>query len=100
MKLRKAEEHEKKNYAATNPVHPLYGYVIGVTAVVGRIKTKYTIPVEYLGEGRDNPNYEAILPDGLNMGGIHTVLGFTQADLLERLSHGLSECSVDCECRG
>lgn len=98
MKLRKAEEHEKKNYQGLSP---LFGYVSGVPATVCGVKTRYTVPVEYLGEGKDQPNYEAILPTGLRLIGdqIHTVLGTTQRDLLDRLGYGLELCSSSCHCK-
>lgn len=94
MKIQKAELHEKQNYTG---LYPLFGYVT-VQASIGGCKTRVTVPIEYLGEGKDEPNYEAILPDGLHLAceHIHTVLGTTQADLLDRLSVGLSECNSEC----
>ena len=98
MKLRKAEDHEKTNYRG---IYPLWGYAIGVPAVIAGIKTKYTVPVEGLFEGKHNPNYEAILPDGLHLSGdmTHTVLGETQKGLLEWLAQGMVECDSDCDCK-
>lgn len=98
MKIRKAEEHEKKNYSG---LYPLFGYVVGVPAVLAGVKTRYTVPVEGLFEGKDEPNYEAMLPEGLHLDGdmIHSVLGTTQRDLLDRLSAGLVECDKDCDCK-
>lgn len=102
MKLRKAEAGEVRIYRAAHPlaVAPLFGFAVGVPTILMGKKTKYTVPVEHLNEGKDNPNYEAILPKGLHLSveGIHTVIGFTQADLLERLSYGLEECTKDCDC--
>lgn len=100
MKIRKAEAHEIRNYAAKEPkpLYRLFGYVTGVPAELMGQKTTMTVPVEYLGEGRGEPNYEAILPKGLHLSGenIHTVLGATQAGLLERLAAGLEECVESC----
>lgn len=109
MRIRKAEAHEKAQYAEGNgrynddgnrkPLYPLFGYIVGVPAVVAGVKTRYTVPVEGLFEGKDEPNYEAILPDGLHLSGdfIHTVLGTTQRDLLDRMSAGLVECGAGCD---
>ena len=95
MKLRKAEAQEKANYQGT---YPLFGYAVNVPAVFAKVATRYNVPVEYLGEGKGEPNYEAILPSGLHLDGdsIHTVLGTTQRDLLDRLAAGLVECNEDC----
>lgn len=94
MRIRKAEDVEKKNYQG---MHPLYGYV-KVRGVFGGVQSSWQVPVEYLGEGKGEPNYEAILPNGLHLVGdcIHTVLGATQADLLERLAQGMKECDAYC----
>lgn len=93
MKIRKAEVHEKRQYTG---LYPLYGFVT-VPAVLGGEKTRMTIPVEYLGEGRDQPNYEAIAPKGMHFDGpLHSVIGFTQKDLLDHLGE-LEECYKDCD---
>lgn len=95
MKIRKAEDHEKANY---NGLYQLFGYVT-VPAVVAGTKTRFVCAVEYLGEGKDNPNYEAIAPKGMKFDGeVHTLLGCTQRDLLDRL-FTLTECSKDCDCK-
>ena len=95
MRIRKAEEHEREQYTG---LYSLFGYVVGVPAILASVKTTYTIPVEYLGEGRGKPNYEAIIPSGLHLSGdvIHTVLAPTQKELLERLASGLEECGDFC----
>jgi hypothetical protein len=94
MKIRKAEAHEKANY---HGVYPLFGYVV-VPSVIAGVKTRHTVAVEYLGEGPGNPNYESIAPKGMHFGdGLHTLLGSTQADLLERLDiDSLNECTEQC----
>ena len=86
MKIRKANADEKQAYRG---IYPLFGYV-----VIGA----HTVPVEYLGEGKGEPNYEAILPDGMHLicAEIHTVLGTTQRDLLDRLTAGIEECNEYC----
>lgn len=68
---------------------------MGVPATSGL----YTITVEGVFEGKDSPNYEAILPEGMHLAGefIHTVLGVTQKDLLSRLASGLEECDSGCK---
>jgi hypothetical protein len=59
-------------------------------------KTSWQVPVEYLGEGKDEPNYEAIAPLGMHFDdGLHTMLGVTQRDLLDRLTD-LVECNENC----
>lgn len=97
MKIRKAQHYEKQHYSG---LHPLFGYVT-MSSVLGGVRTRHTVVIEYLGEGRDEPNYEAILPDGFHLAleGIHTVLGVTQKDLKTRLSAGLEECAPDCSCK-
>ena len=97
LKIRKAEAHEKANYRG---VHGLFGYIEQVPAVFAGVKTRFTVPVEYLGEGRDEPNYEAIAPNGLHWEegdgvGLHTMIGVTQKDLLDRV-YELTECSEQC----
>lgn len=93
MKIRKAEAHEIRNYSG---VYPLFGYV-KVPAVLAGSKTSYNVAIEYVGEGKDQPNYEAIAPKGMHFDeeGLHTVLGPTQRDVLDRLGT-LVECTKDC----
>jgi hypothetical protein len=68
----KATNADKAKYGTQtpHPVAPLYGWVW---------KNHQKIPVEYLGEGRGNPNYEALSPDGFvfDADETHTLLGFT-----------------------
>lgn len=95
MKIRKAEDHEKKNYRG---VHPLFGFIDRVPGTFAKHKTHFAVAVEYLGEGKGEPNYEAIAPSGLHFDNgdrLHTVLGVTQRDLLDRISE-LVECTEKC----
>lgn len=74
-KIQKATLDEKRQY---DGIHPLYGYLeIG----------SHRCPVEYLGEGKDNPNYELLAPSGYQfiVNGTHTLLGFTLRDLYEQV---------------
>lgn len=101
-KLRKASDSEKRNYADGTPkVHPLFGF-IKVEGVLGGVKGHWDCAVEYLGEGRDNPNYEVMAPDGMRFepDGCHSLLAFTQADAVSRLvgTH-LEVCPDDCGCK-
>jgi hypothetical protein len=93
LKIRRAEQHEIKHY---NGVHPLFGFIT-VPAVVAGVKTRYQVAVEYLGDGKGEPNYEAIAPKGLHFDedGLHTILGTTQRDMLDRIV-SLEECSERC----
>lgn len=93
MKIRKAEDHEKKNYRGGRP---LFGFVT-VDAVFAKAKTRFVCPVEYLGEGKDEPNYEVIAPSGLHFetNRTHTILGTTQRDLLDQID-SLVECDENC----
>jgi len=56
-----------------------------------------TVPVEYLGEGQDNPNYEVIAPRGFvfDADETHTLIGFTLADMHERIA---SNNLIVCHC--
>lgn len=91
MKIIKATDEEKKAYAETQPrpVAPLFGWVM----MQGQ-----RIAVEYLGEGKDEPNYEAIAPTGFHFTEeVHTLIGVTQRDLLDRLAgNGLESCTKEC----
>lgn len=93
MKIRKATPEEKKNYRG---VRPLFGFV-KVPGVFAKHKQTFDCPVEYLGEGPDDPNYEVIAPSGMHFEGerLHTILGVTQQDMLDRIVD-LEECSEDC----
>lgn len=95
MKIRKAEQHEKLNYE--NAVHPLFGFV-KVSGVLNGVKSSWQCPVEYLGEGKDEPNYEVLAPKGMYFAddGRHTILGTTQRDLLDQITT-LEPCGEDCK---
>lgn len=78
MKIQIATNEEKKAYAATKPVYPLHGFVI-----VSGIRC----PVEYLGEGPGEPNWEVLTPEGFQFDdGRHSILGTTQLDMLDQIS--------------
>ncbi len=52
--------------------------------------------VEYLGEGKGEPNWEIHAPKGMHFGcGLHTILGTTQLDMLDRIMD-LVECTEQC----
>lgn len=100
-RIRKAEQAEKMHYASTGPLHPLYGYIT-VNGVMGGTKGRWSCAVEYLGEGRDNPNYEVMAPNGLLFSPdyIHTLLASTLAEMYERLKYQrLALCPYDCDCK-
>lgn len=92
MRIRKATEQEKREWAAKKELYPLFGFVsVATQGTKGRIECA----VEYLGEGEGEPNYEAHAPDGMHFydgDALHTMLGTTQSDLLNRLGH-LQKCS-------
>lgn len=95
QRIRKAHDFEKRQWSEAGELYTLYGYV-KVSAVLQGYKTSYLCPVEYLGEGRDCPNYEIHAPDGMHFDcGLHTILGVTQADLLDRVGT-LVECGEHC----
>lgn len=75
MRISKASPDQKASYKG---ITPLYGFA--------RIDGQRCI-VEYLGEGRDNPNYEVLAPDGFRFTpeGTTTLIGFTLSDLIERI---------------
>lgn len=92
MKIIKASEADKRHYRG---LRPLFGHVI-VKGVFGKTKARWCCPVEYLGEGRDEPNYEVIAPTGMHFEqGTHTILGTTQRDLLDQIDT-LVECNENC----
>jgi hypothetical protein len=96
-KIRKATDAEKRQWAEKKELYPLFGF-IKVKGVLGRCVGFWQCEVEYLGEGKDNPNYEIHAPKGMHfMDGCHTLLAETQADCFERLcGNDLVECSKDC----
>lgn len=96
MKIRKATSTEKDNYRG---VHGLYGFV-SVRGIFAKHEQTFDCSVEYLGEGKDEPNYEVIAPSGLHfeegeLTGRHTILGTTQRDMLDQITR-LVECQGDC----
>ena len=98
MKWRKAEQYEISNY---HGVYPLCAYVSGVTATLNGVKTTYTVAVERCTQmSPEDPRYEAIMPEGMHMADdpLHTLLGFSQRDLLGRLSAGMVECERGKTC--
>jgi hypothetical protein len=81
------------DFAKANPreISPLFGFVM----VDG-----HRVAVEYLGEGKDEPNYEALAPDGYHFDcGTHTILGTTQRDLTDQI-FGLEKCNKSCNWTG
>lgn len=75
-RAKRANANEQKAYSqrSPKPLYPLYGSV--------RVSGK-PCHVEYLNEGRDNPNYEVLAPDGFWFypDGVHSLLCFTLDDL-------------------
>ena len=76
MYIRKPSIDQKAAYLGINP---LYGFI--------KINGHSCI-VEYLGEGKDEPNYEVLAPSGMHFvpDGITSMLGSTLAELGDRLS--------------
>ena len=87
-----ATSAEKKAYSESipTPLYPLYGFVKA---------SGHLCYVEYLGEGREGPNYEVIAPEGRHFtGGLHTLLCADLCDLDERTDcYYLESCTEDCE---
>jgi len=79
MLIVKATPEERAEYAkkAFRPV--LYGWAVSK-------RRGLKLAIEYLGEGKDNPNYEIMAPDQhyFPMTGTHTLICFTYRDLKER----------------
>jgi hypothetical protein len=81
-------------------VYPLYGFIN--VELKGSDSLRCVIrhvAVEYLGDSwsKDNPQYEAIAPTGVHFDeGLHTILGFTQRDLLDRINY-LVPCNEGCD---
>lgn len=99
MKIRKAERHEAAQYDQTYHVHPLFGFA-RVGGVLNGVQAHWTVAIEYLGEGKGEPNYEAIAPKGMHFydgDALHTYLGTTQKDLTDRLAGFPLEV---CKCPG
>lgn len=95
MRIRKATTQEKIDYRTGNPLYPLFGWV---SVALRGSKGRKECAVEYLGEGQGEPNYEAIAPDGMHFDNgdiLHTMLGTTQSDLLNRLGR-LENCTDAC----
>lgn len=94
MKIRKAEEHEKRKWQESGELYPLHGYV-RVQGVLGGIIGYWCCEVEYLGEGKDEPNWEIHAPKGMHFDDKrHTIIGTTQQDMLDQVTE-LVEC-IDC----
>lgn len=92
MKIIKATDADKKHYRG---LHPLFGSII-VPGVFGKTKGRWCCSVEYLGEGKGEPNYEVLAPTGMHFEqGTHTILGTTQRDLLDQID-SLVACNKDC----
>ena len=90
MRITVATQTERREYLATNPAHPLHGWAI----VRGE-----RLPVEYLGEGRGEPNYEALAPEGFHFwpDATHSLLGTSLKDLRSRLvGQTFAACGEDC----
>lgn len=85
LKIRRATPAEKMEYTG---MYPLYGYVEGYDADV-------LVPVEDLRGtwSRENPQYEAVLPNGWEWKWEYTstLLAFTLADLRDQLKHTAPE---------
>jgi len=76
MRIRRATPEEKARY---DGVHPLYGYALSW-------KPPLKMEIEYLGEGKDEPNYEVLAPAGkIFAEGVHTLLATDLKELKERL---------------
>ena len=101
MKIRRAVGEEIKDY---DGLYPLYGFIqvpLNPRSSASHVYKDLTVPVEYLGDrwAKGNPQWEALAPEGFHFDeGLHAILGFTQADLLDRIKY-LVPCSNDCDCR-
>lgn len=104
-KIRKATDTEKKQWCTAGygntsirAMYPLFGF-IKVKGVLGGTVGFWQCEVEYLGEGRNEPNYEIHAPKGMHfIEGTHTLLATTQADCFERLcGNTLVECNDSCD---
>ncbi len=97
LKIVKATHSQQQDYITkhiaaygTRPVHPLYGYV----AVDG-----HQCEIEFPNEGRDNPKYEVMAPEGFHFSeGLHSLLCFSMDDLRTRVAqNGLVTCHEGCK---
>ncbi|VVC05152.1 Uncharacterised protein [uncultured archaeon] len=75
MHVQKATMKQKKSY---NGLYPLYGFA----KVNGQLCT-----VEYLGEGKGEPNYEVLAPENYQFvpDGVHSLLCETLTDMEVRI---------------
>jgi hypothetical protein len=85
MKIRRATAEEQTAYQGISQLH-------GWIKVSGQI-----CAVEYLGEGKYEPNWEVVAPSGFHFVSerTHTILGTTQRDMLDRVL-GLEPCDEHC----
>lgn len=97
MKIRKATDTEKTQWADKKELYPLFGFV-KVPGSLGGTLGHWQCALEYLGEGPDEPNYELHAPDGMRFDyGTHTILATTQRDLFDQCPR-LEVCAeVGCE---
>lgn len=91
QRIRRAHDFEKRMWSESGELYTLYGYVKVSGSLMG-CKSSWLCPVEYLGEGKDEPNYEIHAPKGMHFeGGLHTILGTTQQDMFDQITD-LVEC--------
>lgn len=102
MKIILATQEQKYEYLKEKPLYPLHGFV--EMKVEGSGET-VSVPVEDLRGlwSKPDPLWEAVLPEGWHIAHeqMHSVLGFTQRDLLDRLEWmELEKCcrNIDCGC--
>lgn len=94
-RITKATDSQKRQWAEAKELYPLFGYLT-VKGSLGGTLGKWACAIEYLGEGKDQPNYEIHAPKGMHFSdGPHSLLGTTQADLFMQLTT-LEECVREC----
>lgn len=97
MAIVKATDAQKRQWAEAGELYPLFGYLTVKGSLNGTLG-RWSCAIEYLGEGRDAPNYEIHAPRGMHFNdGQHTILGQIQSDLLRQVGGArLVECEKDC----
>lgn len=95
IKIVKVANEDRVCYSGINP---LYGFVKLPGILLGT-KGFWVCPIEYIGEGRGEPNYEVLAFPGMHFDGesLHSILASTLAELKDRLAgEVLVPCGKDC----
>lgn len=92
LRVRKATGLESQQWRSQpDALYPLHGFVK---------LNGYDLPVEYVGEGKGQPNYEVHAPNKTHFrhAGTHTILATTLRDLTDQLAgEFLVKCNAACE---